>query len=61
MKLTLTEIAELAEVIAAGAIVISLIFVGMQLRENTIATKSANANASVAAIQDWYENDLEMI
>jgi hypothetical protein len=61
MKLTLTEIAELAEVIAAVAIVISLIFVGMQLRENTIATKSANANASVAAIQDWYENDLEMI
>ena len=38
MKLTLSEMGEIAEVIAAVAIVISLIFVGLEIRENTRVT-----------------------
>ena len=55
MKLTLTEMAEFAEVVAAIAIVISLIFVGIQLQNNSLATRSANANASTALVQNWYQ------
>ena len=54
MELTLSEMAAIAEIIAAIAIVISLIFVGRQLRDNTRATRSANTNASWIALQNFY-------
>ena len=36
------------------ALFISLIFVGVQFKENTIATKSATANAANAITVSWY-------
>jgi hypothetical protein len=44
-KLTLTDWAQLAEIIAAVAVVISLIYVGAGLRANTAAIRSASVQA----------------
>ena len=54
MKYTLKKVALLTEIIGGIAIIISLIFVGIQFRENTIATKSATANAANAITVAWY-------
>lgn len=54
MKYTLNKIALYAEIFGGIAIVVSLIFVGIQFRENTIATKSATANAANAITVAWY-------
>jgi len=54
MKYSLKKIALLAEIFGGIAIVISLIFVGIQFRDNTIATKSATANAANAITVAWY-------
>ena len=54
MKYNLKKIALLAEIIGGFAIVVSLIFVGIQFRENTKATKSATANAVNAITIAWY-------
>jgi hypothetical protein len=54
MKYTLKKIALITEIIGGIAILISLIFVGFQFRENTIATKSATANAANAITVSWY-------
>ena len=54
MKFSLKKIALITEIIGGIAILISLIFVGVQFRENTIATKSATANAANAITVSWY-------
>ena len=54
MKYSLKKIALITEIIGGIAILISLIFVGFQFRENTIATKSATANAANAITVSWY-------
>ena len=54
MKYTLKKVIQLSEIIGGIAIVTSLIFVGIQFRENTIATKSATANAANAIVIAWY-------
>ena len=54
MKYTLKKVALLTEIIGGIAIVISIIFVGIQFKENTIATKSATANAANAIAIAWY-------
>ncbi len=54
MKYTLKKVALLTEIIGGIAIVISLIFVGIQFKENTKATKSATANAANAITVAWY-------
>ncbi len=54
MKFNLKKFALIVEILGGFAIVISLIFVGIQFKENAIATKSANASATVAAMADWY-------
>jgi len=54
MKLKLSECAQIAEIVSAFAIVLSLIFVGFQMKDNAKATRSATANATVAAISAWY-------
>ena len=41
MKQKLADWASIAEITGAAAIVVSLVFVGFQIRENTIATQSA--------------------
>ena len=54
MKYKLKSIAQFAEIFGGIAILISLIFVGIQFKENTKATKSANASATVATLANWY-------
>jgi hypothetical protein len=44
----------IAEIVGAFAIVISLVFVGVQLQANTSATRSATASAASAATSTWY-------
>ena len=54
MKIKLKKIALIAEIIGGIAILISLLFVGIQFRENTKDTKSTNASATMAALANWY-------
>ena len=54
MRKKLPEYALIAEIIGAFAIIVSLFFVGFQLRENAKATRSTTANASIASISNWY-------
>ena len=54
MKLKLSDMASIAEVIGAVAIVISLMYVGVQLNDSTRAVRSASANETSAAISSWY-------
>lgn len=54
MKLKLSEYAQIAEIISAFAIILSLIFVGFQLRDNAKATRSATANTTIASMSSWY-------
>jgi hypothetical protein len=48
MKYNLKKIALITEIVGGIAIVISLLFVGMQFKENTKATRSATALATVS-------------
>ena len=54
MKYTLKKISQITEIIGGIALLVSLIFVGVQFKENTIATKSATANAANAITVSWY-------
>lgn len=54
MENKLQKISIITEIVGAIAIVISLIFVGIQFTENTKATKSATAASTVATISSWY-------
>jgi len=54
VKLKLSELASLAEVIGAVAIVISLVYVGIQVSDSTQAGRSAAANETSSAISSWY-------
>ena len=55
MKLKLSELASLAEVVGAIAVVISLVYVGAQVRDTTRAVRSAAINDANIALQSWYE------
>lgn len=59
-KLTLSNLANLAEIIGAVAIVISLIYVGQELKENTAAIQAfalqSITNASSASMRAVVEN-----
>ncbi len=44
-KLTLREYAQIAEIVAAVAVVVSLIYVGIGLRDNTFAIRSTSVQA----------------
>jgi hypothetical protein len=48
MNLKLSDISNIADVVSAVAIVISLIYVGLQVSDNTRATRSATANSATA-------------
>ena len=54
MKLKLSELANIAEVIGAFAVVISLLYVGVQVSDNTRAMRSATASVTSDAIPGWY-------
>ncbi len=54
MKLKLSELASIAEIIGAFAVVISLIYVGVQVNDSAGAVRSASANDANVAVQNWY-------
>ena len=51
----LEQLALIAEIFGGFAILISLIFVGIQFRENAKATKSANSSATISSLGNWYQ------
>ena len=54
MKMKLSELASIAEIIGAFAVVISLIYVGVQVNDSAGAVRSAAANDANVALQNWY-------
>ena len=54
MKLKLSELANVAEVIGAFAVVVSLIYVGVQVNDSNSAVRSASVNDANVAVQEWY-------
>jgi len=54
LKLKLAEWASIAEIIGAVAVIVSLIYVGLQVNDNTAAVRSAAANDASVAMQVWY-------
>jgi len=54
MKNKLKKLALLTEIIGGIAILVSLIIVIVQLKENTRATRSATATAIIGTMTDWY-------
>jgi len=54
--MTLEAIYYIGQTIAVLAIVISLIFVGVQIRQNTAQTKADAAEAAHRSFLDWYYN-----
>jgi hypothetical protein len=54
MNYQLEDIAFISEILGGIAILISLIFVGIQLKENTKATRSSTATSTIGTMTDWY-------
>ncbi|WNC70786.1 hypothetical protein RGQ13_11655 [Thalassotalea psychrophila] len=54
MNEKLSDYSSIAEIISAVAIVLSLIFVGVQLQENTKATRADSAISASTATAQWY-------
>lgn len=54
MKHTLQEWANLAEIIGNGAIILSLVFVGLQISDSTKEMRAGAAYDSTVALQTWY-------
>jgi hypothetical protein len=54
MSNRLEKYALIAEIVGAIAIVVSLLFVGVQMQDTARATRSATASAASAATSDWY-------
>ena len=49
-----TDTKRLAEVLGGAAVILSLVFVGFELRENVLATKAEAAHNVSMALQAWY-------
>jgi hypothetical protein len=56
MEFNLEQIALIINIIGGIAIIISLIFVGLQLKESSKATRSATAATTASEITSWYSN-----
>ena len=54
MKMKLKHWASIAEIIGALAVVISLVYVGIQVNDSAGAVRSAAANDANVALQAWY-------
>lgn len=54
MKLRLSDVASIAEIVGAVAVVVSLVYVGTQVRDTTRAVRSAAINDANIALQSWY-------
>ena len=56
MEYNLEQIALIVEIIGGITIIISLLFVGLQLKESAKATRSATAATTVSELTTWYSN-----
>ena len=56
MEFNLEQIALIVEIIGGIVIIISLLFVGLQLKESAKATRSATAVTTVSELTSWYSN-----
>lgn len=56
MEYNLEKIVLIIQIIGELAIIISLLFVGLQLRESAKATRSATAVTTVSELTSWYSN-----
>ena len=56
MEYNLEYIALFVEIIGGIAIIISLVFVGLQLKESAKATRSSTAATTVSELTSWYSN-----
>jgi hypothetical protein len=54
MTLKLKEWASIAEIIGAVAVIVSLIYVGVQVNDSASAVRAASANDANIAVQNWY-------
>jgi hypothetical protein len=54
MKRTLQEWANLAEIIGNAAIILSLVFVGLQISDSTREMRASTAYNATVALQTWY-------
>lgn len=54
MKYKISDLASFVEIISAFAVVISLIYVGVQVNDNAAAVRAASANDANVAVQAWY-------
>lgn len=54
MRMKLSEMALIAEVIGAFAVVISLIYVGIQVNDSASAVRAASANDANTTLQNFY-------
>ena len=54
MKRSLQDWANLAEIVGTAAIIFSLIFVGLQISDNTREMRSAAAHNATESLQNWY-------
>ena len=56
MEYNLEQTALIVEIIGGIVIIISLLFVGLQLKESAKATRSATAVTTVSELTSWYSN-----
>ena len=56
MEHNLEYIALIVEIIGGIAIIISLVFVGLQLKESAKTTRSSTAATTVSELTSWYSN-----
>lgn len=50
----LSKMASIAEIVGAFAVVISLVYVGLQVNQSVGATRSASVNDANVGLQSWY-------
>lgn len=54
MRSRLSDMANIAEIVGAFAVVISLVYVGIQVKDSVGASRSASVNDANVALQTWY-------
>jgi hypothetical protein len=54
MRSRLSDLAHVAEIVGAVAVVISLVYVGQQVNDSVVASRSAAVNDANVALQSWY-------
>jgi len=52
--MNLQDLASVAEIVGGVAVVISLIYVGLQVNSSTSAIRSAATSEATTAVQSWY-------